>query len=98
MFKFIPVFEARQRLVLRPCCSLALAALFVLIGSGLRAMGETSFQQKLKALPFKIAYECYLDDNWEIFVMDADGSNPVNLTKTTKEHEHYPQVSPDGTK
>jgi Tol biopolymer transport system component len=30
--------------------------------------------------------------------MNADGSNPVNLTKTPKEHEHYPQVSPDGTK
>jgi Tol biopolymer transport system component len=29
--------------------------------------------------------------------MNADGSKPVNLTKT-KAHEHYPQVSPDGTK
>jgi Tol biopolymer transport system component len=30
--------------------------------------------------------------------MNADGSNPVNLTKTAKDHEHYPQVSPDGSK
>ena len=30
--------------------------------------------------------------------MNADGSNPVNLTQTPGEHEHYPQVSPDGTK
>jgi hypothetical protein len=30
--------------------------------------------------------------------MNADGSHPVNLTKTSKVHEHYPQVSPDGTK
>ncbi len=45
----------------------------------------------------KIVYETYVDNNWELFVMNADGSNPVNLTKSA-EHEHYPQVSPDGTK
>ena len=56
------------------------------------------FRERLKALPFKIAYETYVDENWEIFVMNADGSDPVNLTKTPKEHEHYPQVSPDGTR
>jgi Tol biopolymer transport system component len=49
-------------------------------------------------LPFKIAYECYTNNNWEIFVMNADGSDPVNLTQTPSEHEHYPQISPDGTK
>lgn len=59
---------------------------------------ETPLNQRLKALRFKIAWECYLDGNWEIFVMSADGSHPTNLTQTPKEHEHYPQVSPDGTK
>jgi Tol biopolymer transport system component len=54
--------------------------------------------QRLKALPFKIAYECYTNDNWEIFASNPDGSNPVNLTQTPTVHEHYPQVSPDGTK
>ena len=54
--------------------------------------------QRLKAVPFKIAWECYVDGNWEIFAMNADGSGVVNLTKTPNEHEHYPQVSPDGTK
>lgn len=52
----------------------------------------------LTALPFKIAYESYVNDNWEIFVMNADGAEPANLTNTPQEHEHYPQVSPDGTK
>lgn len=56
------------------------------------------FRERLKALPFKIASECYVNDNWEIFVINADGSEPVNLTNTPKEHEHYPQISPDGTK
>jgi Tol biopolymer transport system component len=56
------------------------------------------FKEQLKSLPFKIAYETYQDKNWEIFVMNADGSNPVNLTRTPDQHEHYPQVSPDGSK
>src|ERR1051325_9245022 len=60
--------------------------------------GEMPLREKLKGSAFKIAYECYVNDNWEIFVMNADGSNPMNLTKTPREHEHYPQVSPDGTK
>src|SRR6266446_1860313 len=55
-----------------------------------------SLQEKLKSLPFKIAFECYVNDNWEIFVMNADGSGAVNLTHTPKVQEHYPQVSPDG--
>jgi Tol biopolymer transport system component len=54
-------------------------------------------QKRLKNEKAKIAYESYVDNNWEIFVMNADGSKPVNITNTPKEHEHYPQVSPDGT-
>ena len=59
---------------------------------------EGSFGERLKRAPFKIAYETYVNNNWEIFVMNPDGSNPVNLTKTPNEHEHYPQISPDGSK
>src|SRR5947208_15577663 len=59
---------------------------------------EAAFRERLSRLPFKIAYETYVNDNWEIFVMNADGSNPVNLTQTPKEQEHYPQVSRDGAK
>jgi hypothetical protein len=55
-------------------------------------------REKLKKENAKIAYETYVDNNWEIFVMNADGSNAVNITKTADAHEHYPQVSPDGTK
>jgi hypothetical protein len=62
------------------------------------AGAATSLKEQLQTAPFKIAYECYLNDNWELFVMNADGSNPINLTQTPKEHEHYPQVSSDGRK
>jgi len=50
----------------------------------------------LKASGFKIAFERYVNDNWEIFAMNADGTGVTNLTNTPKAHEHYPQVSPDG--
>jgi Tol biopolymer transport system component len=53
---------------------------------------------RLKELPFKVAYESYVDGNWEIFVSNPDGSHAVNLTKTPDLNEHYPQVSPDGTR
>jgi hypothetical protein len=58
----------------------------------------TALKERLKNSPFKIAFERYVNDNWEIFVMNADGSNIVNLTNTSKELEHYPQVSPDASK
>ncbi len=56
----------------------------------------------LKSLPFKIVYESYLKtdghENWELVLINADGSNPINLTKTADVDEMYPHASPDGKK
>ena len=73
------------------------AALALTIGASL-ASAQTPLRDRLRALPFKIAYESYVKGNWEIFVMNADGSDPVNLTQTDNDNELYPQVSPDGTR
>lgn len=70
--------------------------LFVLLAEV--GIAQEPFREHLKGLPFKIAYECYTNENWEIFAMNGDGSGVVNLTSTPHEQEHYPQVSPDGTK
>ena len=64
----------------------------------LRAETPALMSTRLKAEPFAIVYETYVDDNWELFVSNNDGTPPINLTKTPAVHEHYPQVSPDGTK
>lgn len=64
----------------------------------LRAETPALLSVRLKAEPFAIVYETYVDDNWELFVSNNDGTAPINLTKTPAVHEHYPQVSPDGTK
>lgn len=58
--------------------------------------GKEPLRERLRALPFKIAYECYVNGNWEIYAANADGSGAANLTNTPKENEHYPQISPDG--
>lgn len=56
----------------------------------------------LKDIPFKIVYETYREtegrQNWELYIMNADGSDQVNLTNTPDVDEMYPHVSGDGTK
>jgi Tol biopolymer transport system component len=56
----------------------------------------------LEKIPFKILYETYREtdgrNNWELYLINANGSNPVNLTNTPDVDEMYPHVSPDGTK
>jgi hypothetical protein len=52
----------------------------------------------LKEIRYRLVYETYRENNWELFVVNADGSNPVNVTKTPDINELYPHVSPDGRK
>jgi WD40 repeat protein len=53
--------------------------------------------EELGSLPYRIVYETYRDTNWELFLVHADGSNPVNLTRTRDVDELYPHASPDGS-
>ncbi len=59
-------------------------------------------QLDLKKIPFKIVYETFRTTegkaNWEIYLINADGSDPVNLTRTPDVDEMYPHASPDGAK
>jgi len=56
----------------------------------------------LKAIPFQIVHESYRrtkgKENWELLILNADGSGQTNLTNTPDVDEMYPHVSPDGTK
>jgi len=53
---------------------------------------------ELSKSPHKILYEAYDKNNWELYVMNPDGSSKRNLTNTKDVHELYPQASPDGSK
>jgi Tol biopolymer transport system component len=46
----------------------------------------------------RIAFTTDRDIDYEIYVMDADGSNPSNLSSRTGSDELYPAWSPDGTR
>lgn len=80
---------------------LALAFLMFAMGAAVRpfsALGGEDLAAELRALPFKIAYETFREGNWELFLVHADGSDPVNLTRTPAVNEIYPHVSPQGDK
>jgi hypothetical protein len=48
---------------------------------------------RLSAVPYRIVYESLRETsgrlNWEIFVVNADGSGMTNLTNTPDIDEHY---------
>jgi dipeptidyl aminopeptidase/acylaminoacyl peptidase len=60
--------------------------------------GDPSLLAELKTYQHKIVYESNRDGNFELYICNADGSNPVNLTNTKDVDEVYPKPSPDGTK
>jgi len=76
------------------------AGVCLLCGRGLPARAESTgpLAERLKETPYKIAYESYANGNSDIWVMNADGSGKVNLTHSPDQNEHYPQISPDGTR
>jgi hypothetical protein len=70
----------------------------VIVAAIAQAGGDEALEAELHASPHKILFEAYVDDNWDLFVMNADGSGRKNLTNTPDVHELYPQATPDGTK
>ena len=70
--------------------------------SELRLRPNERYKINLAAIPFKIIYETYRKtdgrENWELYLINADGSNATNLTRTPDVDEMYPHASPDGTK
>lgn len=73
----------------------ALLALFSVIFS---ASAEQYNVLDLKSIKYRLLYESYQNGNWDIFMINADGSGKKNITDTKKINELYPKVSPDGNK
>jgi Tol biopolymer transport system component len=68
----------------------------------MRQIPSPQSELNLEEVSFKIVYETFRNtngkENWELYLINADGSDPVNLTKTFDIDEMYPHASPDGTK
>ena len=67
-----------------------------------RRVPSSRAELNLEEIPFKILCESYRTtdgrENWELFQIDADGSNLINLTNTPDLDEMYAHASPDGRK
>jgi len=74
------------------------AAVPVLAGAADDAAQSMDLPAELGTVPHKILYETYDKDNWELFIMNADGTGKRNLTNTPNIHEMFPQASPDGVR
>ena len=78
-------------------CSMARWAVALVVMAGAAATARAADLEPA-SIRDRIVYETQTDGNWELFVMNADGSDPANLTRTPGVDELYPHVSPDGTK
>lgn len=55
-----------------------------------------SMRPELGKIKDRIVYESHRTGNFDLWVMNADGSNPKNLTNTADTDEIFAQCSPDG--
>jgi Tol biopolymer transport system component len=103
-----PRSPVREPLMVAAAASLAAALLYVLFMSGpdpahvaaTTSLGAPSRSLALDLLhyPHRIVFESRRDGNGEIYRMDADGTNLVNLTNSPDIDECYPKASPDGSR
>ena len=63
---------------MKRCFSLMLVVFTVSLAVFGITAAPVTLRQSLRESNLKIAYESYVDQNWEIFVMNADGTRPVN--------------------
>ena len=80
-----------------------LGVLFHILGAPMASTpgqekAATRLLEQLKNHPHRIVCESNREGNWDLYLVNADGSNPVNLTRTPDVDELYPKVSPDGSR
>ncbi len=73
-------------------------ALFALFSIILSASAEQNNVIDLKSIKYRLLYESYVNGNWDIYIINPDGTGKRNITNTKNIHELYPKVSPDGKK
>lgn len=68
----------------------------IAISSSQDSPAQAKLREELKNSGLKICYQSRRDGNSELYVMDADGSNAVNITRIAYADEIYPHISKDG--
>jgi hypothetical protein len=57
----------------------------------------TSEVSDVVALTGRISYESDSDGNYDVWIIDEDGADPINLTNNLFSSDERPHISPDGT-
>ena len=70
--------------------------LAVSAGDGTGDLQRRALLAELKGLPHRIVFQSNRWGNWDIWMVNADGTGLRNLTRTPGMDEIYPKVSPDG--
>jgi Tol biopolymer transport system component len=76
---------------------LSLFILIFLIPWVLQGCKKSAVEPEDNTSSGKIAFYSYRDGNYEVYIMNGDGSNQINLTKS-EGFDGYPVFSPDGSK
>jgi Tol biopolymer transport system component len=79
-------------------CAACAALLLLGTGSAVSSASGEELAQELKRVPYQILFESYQNQNWDLYLIHADGSARVDLTHTQHVNELCPHVSADGTK
>lgn len=72
------------------------SGMLIIVGWNIVDVSASPVKYFLSALSGKIVFQSDRDGDWEIYAMNADGSNLVQLTQNSSADE-YPVWSPDGT-
>jgi TolB protein len=73
-------------------------AFFTTSTNGADTGEQAALRAELSEIKYKIIFETDRDGNWELYTVNADGSEPRNLTRTPDQNELYPHCSSDGRK
>ncbi len=83
-----------NKLVFSAILTISILSIDVMARNYSKPLPEKSMN--LKKIPYKLVYESFQNGNWDIHIINADGTGERNLTNTSGIHELYPKVSPNG--
>jgi Tol biopolymer transport system component len=83
----------RTRAVLMAAAAAVLASP---LSAGTEELQERAFREELKTVPYRLVFESNRAGNWDIWIVNADGTGLTNLTNTPDMDEIHAMASPDG--